>query len=197
LLIRWVGADDAQLLHQSFEDLSERSRWQRFFSSSPVLPDRLIRYLTDIDHVDHMAWGAVDLSQPDPPGVGIARYIRNSGESPEAEVAITVVDSFQGRGIGTLLYAALNYSAAANGIRHFTFYVMFENSAFIRRLKSYGGRITGRDHDVAHIRLPVHARADDVPVSNHSGRRLKDAMQSIAGVEYPRRFPESSNPSDN
>lgn len=183
LLLRWVDANDGALFRRGFRALSEYSRRLRFFSESYVLSDRQVRYFTDIDHVNHMAWGALAQEQEEEPGVGVARYIRNSERPAEAEVALTVVDRFQGKGIGTLLYAALNYSAAENGIRFFTFYVLFENSAFIRRLKGYGGRVTSQDGGVVQIQLPVHGRADDVPVSNRSGRTLQAAMRTVSDAD--------------
>lgn len=35
-----------------------------------------LRYLTEIDHVNHMAWIAVDPQVAGEPGLGVARYVR-------------------------------------------------------------------------------------------------------------------------
>ena len=60
-----------------------------------------LRYFTEIDHHDHEALGAVDRANGR--GVGVARYVRSLEDSQTAELAVTVVDEWQGRGLGTEL----------------------------------------------------------------------------------------------
>lgn len=179
VLVRWVTADDGPLFREGFKALSEQSRLRRFFTAASELTDQQIRYFTDIDHVNHMAWGARDLDRDGQPGVGVARYIRLPDSPDEAEVAITVVDAYQDTGAGTLLYAVLNYSAAEHGVRQFVFDILEENSDFIRRLNAYGGRQVSSGCGVVQIRVPVCAHAGEVPDDTPSGRALGSVMRRL------------------
>src|SRR5690348_18367682 len=85
VLIRQVRGSDAPLLADGFARLSARSRQQRFLGPKKMLSAAELRYLTDVDHHDHEALGA--LSPADGWGVGIARYIRDADDPRAAEIA--------------------------------------------------------------------------------------------------------------
>jgi hypothetical protein len=95
VLIRPVRGTDAPLLADGFTRLSARSRQMRFLTRKNELTEAELRYFTEVDHHDHEALGA--LSAADGRGVGIARYIRDAGDRQAAEIAVTVVDDWQGR----------------------------------------------------------------------------------------------------
>ena len=82
VLIRQVHSADAPLLADGFARLSARSRQLRFLTGKPELSPSELRYLTDIDHHDHEALGA--LNHADGRGVGIARYVRDA-DDPQAK----------------------------------------------------------------------------------------------------------------
>ena len=75
VLIRQVRSTDAPLLADGFDRLSAASRQMRFLGVKKQLSAAELRYLTDVDHHDHEALGALDLA--DGHGVGIARYVRD------------------------------------------------------------------------------------------------------------------------
>src|ERR1700722_13417626 len=98
LTLRPITPEDKPLLVASFERLSEQSRYRRFFTTVNVISPAQLDYLVNVDHRDHEAIVAIDPSSGD--ALGVARYIR-SEEDPEcAEVAVTVADDWQGRGLG-------------------------------------------------------------------------------------------------
>ncbi|MGZ6855331.1 MAG: GNAT family N-acetyltransferase, partial [Mycobacteriaceae bacterium] len=99
VLIRQVQPGDAPLLAEGFRRLSTESRWLRFLTGKPKLSQAELRYFTEVDHHDHEALGA--LNHVDGRGLGIARYIRHDDDPEAAEIAVTVVDDWQGRGLGT------------------------------------------------------------------------------------------------
>jgi hypothetical protein len=98
VLVRPIQADDKDRLHELFRHLSPDARYQRFQATIADLSDAQLRDLTEIDYDDHMAWVALDPSRAELPGIGEARYIRAKGHSDVAEVAVTVLDAWQGRG---------------------------------------------------------------------------------------------------
>jgi RimJ/RimL family protein N-acetyltransferase len=136
VMVRPVQPADASLLADGFARLSERSRRMRFLGRKDNLTVAELRYLTCIDHHDHEALGALS---PDGHGIGVARYIRDGEDPARAELAVTVVDEWHGRGLGTTLLALLSDRARAEGVDRFTATVASDNIASIRLLRSAGG----------------------------------------------------------
>jgi len=142
--IREVRGSDAPLLADGFARLSARSRQQRFLSPKHSLSAAELRFLTEVDHHDHEAIGA--LSPADGRGVGIARYIRDPGDPEAAEIAVTIADDWQGRGLGTELLARLSDRARQEGICRFTATVAYGNAAMATLLQNMGAELAGHDH---------------------------------------------------
>jgi RimJ/RimL family protein N-acetyltransferase len=152
VLIRQIRRTDAPLLADGFARLSARSRRMRFLSAKTTLSASELRYFTDVDHHDHEALGA--LSPADGRGVGIARYIRDPSDPETAEIAVTIADDWQGRGLGTALLTRLSDRARQAGIGRFTATVSADNVAMTRVLWKMGAELTGRsrgtvDYEVA------------------------------------------------
>jgi RimJ/RimL family protein N-acetyltransferase len=141
VLIRQVQAGDAPLLADGFARLSDRSRRMRFLARKDALSAAEVRYFTDVDHHRHEALGAV--SRADGRGVGVARYVRDTDDPQAAELAVTVVDDWQGRGLGTELLAGLSGRARQEGIRRFTALAAADNAAVAGLLRSMGAELVG------------------------------------------------------
>jgi RimJ/RimL family protein N-acetyltransferase len=141
VLIRQIRSSDAPLLADGFARLSARSRQMRFLSPKRSLSAAELRFLTEVDHHDHEAIGA--LSPADGRGVGIARYIRDPGDPTAAEIAVTIVDDWQGRGLGTELLARLSERARQAGISRFTATVAYGNAAMTGLLQNMGAELAG------------------------------------------------------
>jgi RimJ/RimL family protein N-acetyltransferase len=136
LVIRPIAPDDKQRLAEGFERLSERSRYRRFLSPHPRLSEGELRYLTEVDHHDHEALVALDPATGE--GVGVARYVRSESDPTAAELAVTVSDDWQGRGVGGRLVAALAERAHKNGIHRFTALMLAENERMLSLLHELG-----------------------------------------------------------
>src|SRR6516165_4668921 len=95
--MRHAQSTDAPLLADGFARLSSRSRQMRFLTRKGELTPAELGYFTDVDHRDHEALGA--LNHADGRGVGIARYVRDAEDPQAAEIAVTIVDDWQGRGL--------------------------------------------------------------------------------------------------
>lgn len=116
--VRPILPGDVPLLEAGFEHLSESSRFARFGMGMDHLSNQELRYLTHVDHYGHVAWGATIAGD----AAGVARYlVLPDGES--AEIAVTVVDSFQRLGLGRHLFQALVAIARHDGLKTFRFEV--------------------------------------------------------------------------
>lgn len=156
VLIRPIMPDDKRLLQEGFARLSDVSRYRRFMRALNELSDEQLRFFTEIDYCDHMAWIALDLSQPSHPAVGIARYIRFEDRPNVAEVAVTTVDAYQGKGVGTLLLSVLAQSAVENGIDTWIANVLTENTPMLKLFKDLGAReATFEEPGLATVEIPV------------------------------------------
>jgi len=141
VLIRPVRSTDAPLLADGFARLSARSRRMRFLTNKSTLSAAELRYFTEVDHHDHEALGALSPADGGR-GVGIARYVRDREDSQAAEIAVTIADDWQGRGLGTELLARLSDRARQAGIRRFTALVAADNAAMARLLRNMGAELT-------------------------------------------------------
>ena len=153
--IRAIQPGDKQLLKVGLEHLSQQSRYFRFFRPVSEIPAYLLEQFTEIDHVNHEALGALDVSGPDPLPVGVARYIRSPEHGAVAEVAVTVVDSHQGRGLGTLLLAALARAAVDNGIEELTAVVMSGNTKMLQVFTELAATMQRDAAGEVQVRVPL------------------------------------------
>jgi RimJ/RimL family protein N-acetyltransferase len=97
--------EDRELLRSSYESLSPESQFHRFLTAVPHLTDAMLDRLVDgVDWVDHVAL-VLAVQRPDgpPEKVAIARLIRYEEHPSDADVAVTVLDEWQGLGIASVL----------------------------------------------------------------------------------------------
>ncbi|MFT6947378.1 MAG: GNAT superfamily N-acetyltransferase [Vicingaceae bacterium] len=135
--VRPIEPSDKDLLQRGFGELSERSRYLRLFQTNNRLSDAALKYFTEIDGVQHVAWGILDESGTESIPVGVGRFVKYKEEQDVAEVAITVIDSHQGRGLGRLLFVTLNFIAAKIGLKKLRYYVLRENHFAMSSLKKF------------------------------------------------------------
>jgi GNAT superfamily N-acetyltransferase len=178
VLLRPILPEDKAELLDGFRRLSPQSRYRRFLSPVDELTEEQLRDLTEVDYVDHFAWVAFGLSAAGRPGIGVARYVRVPGEPEVAEAAVTVVDDYQGRGLGTLLLEALGAVALENGITRFRGYALEENRAILEVLEGLGA---STEHDSPGlVRVEIDLRAGET-----RGSPLRDVLRILARGDGP------------
>jgi RimJ/RimL family protein N-acetyltransferase len=170
--VRPIEAGDKDSIVAGFESLSPESRYRRFFSPLERLSARDLAYLTEVDHRDHEA--LIAHSETGEP-LGVARYVRGD-DSQRAEVAVVVVDHWQGRGVATALLSRLADHARAEGIRVFTAMTMPDNRDAIGLMRSLGEtRQVAPTSTTLELEIELPRRG--------LGRRLREALrEAAAGV---------------
>ena len=144
---------DAERLVRFHAGLSPQSVYRRFFSFHPELsPDELNRF-THVDHRDREAIVASDGTEI----VAVARFDRTP-DPAVAEVAFVVADSWQGRGLGSLLFQRLADRARALGLRRFVADTLPENVRMLAVFHHAGVPLTSTHSEgVLHLTLELDA----------------------------------------
>lgn len=158
--VRPILPIDAPLIAEGLSGLSESSRFARFGVGIHSLSSQELRYLSEVDHRTHVAWGATIGGEP----AGVGRYFVLPEEGC-AEVALAVVDKFQRQGLGRSLFDVLTAVARHDGVLSFCFEVASSNEPVKRLLRGLTGQETssGLLHGRAHVAdLPVTPYEDEV-----------------------------------
>ena len=133
--IRPLGSGDRSAFARFFDRLSMNSRYLRFFAPMPKLPKRTLDWMVDVDGRRHGALAA----WRDDEVIAEARYVAFEDES--AEVALTVRDDWQRRGIGTRMLLSVIAEAARNGFCRLTATSLPENRG-VREVLSRNGFVS-------------------------------------------------------
>lgn len=151
-----TGDADTAALVRMFARLSPTSVFRRFFAPVPRLEGALLRALTAVDHDRHEALVAEAGGEI----VGVARYVRSADDPSRADVAVTVEDAWQRRGVGSLLLRRLGRLASDRGIERLTADVLTENTptlALVRKLAP--GAASERDGPEITMSVPLRRTA--------------------------------------
>jgi RimJ/RimL family protein N-acetyltransferase len=130
LTVRPIELSDAFGLRRMFDRLSPETIYHRFFSPIPAPRMVVLQHLAAVDHDRREALVAL----VDGEIVAVARF-DGRPEEDHAEIAVTVEDAWQGRGVGTELLYRLARIGRRRGLASFTAVVMGENSAAVRFLR--------------------------------------------------------------
>ena len=133
---------DREAVRAGYEQLSEETRFHRFLAAVPHLTDTMLDHLVDeVDGVDHVALVLLVLDE-DGNGIpaGVARIIRYSDQSDAADVAVTVMDEWQRRGVANALLAELMRRRPA-GVTRIVTTVTADNAASLAMLRHLGSTV--------------------------------------------------------
>jgi GNAT superfamily N-acetyltransferase len=151
---------DGGLLVAGFARLSPQSRYRRFLSPIPQLTDSMLAFLTSVDGFNHRAWGAVVQEPAGPVGAGVVRWVRTRADPVVADLAVTVIDDYQGRGLGGLLLDVAVLDALAHGVERFEGLVLGENLSSRRMLGRGGATFHPDGGGILTFNLPLRPRFD-------------------------------------
>lgn len=146
VLVRPVLPPDAPLHRAFVRSMSTTTRRNRFHGGVTDLPDPVLRYLTEIDYVDHLALVGEIEDESGARQVAEVRWVRRRDEPERADFAIAIADDYQRYGLGNALLDRLQRSAAAKGIRRLCGHILRTNHRMIDWLEARGWHI-GPDPD--------------------------------------------------
>jgi CRP-like cAMP-binding protein len=168
LLLRPVlPGDDQRTVHGHIQFSSE-TLYRRFMTARIPSP-ALLHYLAEVDYVDHFVWVVTDGDDP----VADARFVREENDPKIAEIAFTVADAYQGRGIGSFLISALSIAAWVDGVERFSARMLSDNAPMRAIMDHYGAAWERED-------VGVITTVIDVPPRLIFGRDVADPIERVA-----------------
>lgn len=138
ICLRPIRPSDEPAIERGIRELSERSRYLRFFSSFKSAPPSVIERLSAVDGFDHIAWGAVMTGEEGKPPVAAAHAIRDKDNPETADLAIAVLDNYHHRGVARMLLAALALDCRGAEIAQLKFDILYGNRPAITLVQFLG-----------------------------------------------------------
>ncbi|MCX5011270.1 GNAT family N-acetyltransferase [Streptomyces sp. NBC_00555] len=175
--IRPITPADAGRLVSFYEQVSDESKYYRFFAPYPRLSDRDVHRFTHHDYVDRVGLAATIGGE----FIGTVRYDRigadgrpASGPSDEAEVAFLVQDAHQGRGVASALLEHIGAVARERGIRRFAAEVLPANTKMIKVFRDVGYEQKRSFEDGSvHLTLDLEPTAESLAVQRAREQRAE------------------------
>jgi acetate---CoA ligase (ADP-forming) len=180
LSVRPIKREDETGLARFFSSLSMESRILRFFA--PVAnADASAKRMVQVDYKSQ--YGLVAVAGLPEQIVAHAMYIES--EPRKAELALAVADSYQGRGLGTILLGQLAEIAAASGIDVFEAIVMPDNHTMLDMLRESGFPVHGRaEPGEVHAEMPTALTPEGL--RHFEDRERVAAIAAVGNVLAPR-----------
>jgi RimJ/RimL family protein N-acetyltransferase len=166
--------EDKEGLAEAYLRLGPDSKYHRFLTAVPKLTDHMLEKLVDdVDGIDHVALVLFVFDEEDvATGAAIGRMIRYDDQPDTADIAVTVDESFRGRGIASAMVAEL-LRQRPHGVRHVLTQVLADNAPSLNMLRHLGPlEVTQAGGNVLEVRvdLPPEEERDDEPDEEGPGR---------------------------
>jgi len=141
LLLREVTSADRERAVNAFDRLSAGDVAMRFWRDLIDIDDALLDRLTSADQINHLAWCALNPDRLEDPGYGAGSLWRLKADPSVAEISLTILPDFQGRGIGIVLFALLWVLARLLGVQTLRANVLNANHRALLWFKRLGGEV--------------------------------------------------------
>ncbi|PCG82912.1 acyl-CoA synthetase [Streptomyces sp. WZ.A104] len=185
--IRPITTDDAERLVSFYEQVSDESKYYRFFAPYPRLSDRDVHRFTHHDYVDRVGL-AVTIGGE---FIGTVRYDRiddrgrpASAPADEAEVAFLVQDAHQGRGVASALLEHIAAVARERGIRRFAAEVLPANNKMIKVFRD-AGYTQRRSFEDGSVHLTLDLEPTEKSLAVQRGREQRAEARSVQRLLDP------------
>ncbi|GAA0634572.1 bifunctional GNAT family N-acetyltransferase/acetate--CoA ligase family protein [Streptomyces thermocarboxydovorans] len=185
--IRPITADDAERLVKFYEQVSDESKYFRFFAPYPRLSAKDVHRFTHHDYVDRVGLAATVGGE----FIATVRYDRigtdgtpASAPADEAEVAFLVQDAHQGRGVASALLEHIAAVARERGIRRFAAEVLPANTKMIKVFTD-AGYTQKRSFEDGVVRLEFDLEPTDRSLAVQYAREQRAEARSVQRLLAP------------
>ncbi|GKX35377.1 MAG: N-acetyltransferase [Rhizobiaceae bacterium MnEN-MB40S] len=160
--VRPMTAFDAEKLRTFLNELTDKSRRERFLRPISQMPDYLLRSLTRLNGARHVAFMAETSEEGSKRMVGEARYAVDPERPGDAEFAVAVDDRWQGRGVAAQLMEALEDRARAAGLHRLFADTLEDNHAMLSLARRCGYAVVANRREIGVKRLVKDLAASSV-----------------------------------
>ncbi|PWJ04580.1 acyl-CoA synthetase [Streptomyces sp. NWU49] len=185
--IRPITVDDAERLVSFYEQVSDESKYYRFFAPYPRLSAKDVHRFTHHDFVDRVGLAATVGGE----FIATVRYDRigadgapASAPADEAEVAFLVQDAHQGRGVASALLEHIGAVARERGIRRFAAEVLPANTKMIKVFTD-AGYTQKRSFEDGVVRLELDLEPTDRSLAVQYAREQRAEARSVQRLLAP------------
>ncbi|EFF93554.1 acetyltransferase, GNAT family protein, partial [Streptomyces sp. e14] len=186
--IRPITAEDADRLVSFYEQVSDESKYYRFFAPYPRLSAKDVHRFTHHDFVDRVGLAATIggefIATVRYDRIGAAGQPAGTGTSDEAEVAFLVQDAHQGRGVASALLEHIAAVARERGIRRFTAEVLPANTKMIKVFTD-AGYTQKRSFEDGVVRLEFDIEPTDRSLAVQRAREQRAEARSVRRLLVP------------
>lgn len=154
---------DREAIREGYENLSPDSQFHRFLTPVPHLTDAMLdRLVDDVDGVEHVALVLFVMEQEGVgTPVGVGRMIRYPEEPTAADVAVTVLEEYQGRGVASALLQELLRQRPV-GVERLVTEVAGDNPASLAMLRRLGPTtVTPNGANMLHVVVELPGSSGD------------------------------------
>ncbi|MEV6651512.1 GNAT family N-acetyltransferase [Streptomyces sp. NPDC051219] len=185
--IRPITTEDAERLVSFYEQVSDQSKYYRFFAPYPRLSDRDVHRFTHHDYVDRVGLAATVGGE----FIATVRYDRIDAEgrpasapADEAEVAFLVQDAHQRRGVASALLEHIGAVARERGIRRFVAEVLPANTKMIKVFTD-AGYTQKRSFEDGSVHLTFDLEPTDRSLAVQRAREQRAEARSVQRLLSP------------
>lgn len=177
--VRPITPQDAGRLERFHAQLSAETIYFRYFAPYPQLTERDLARFTTVDYDDRVALVALASGEI----VGVGRYDRI--DPLDAEVAFTIRDDYQGRGLGSVLLEHLAAAARERGVRRFVAEVLPTNRRMIATFEEAGFKVA-QEFEEGVVHLTFEIEPTDRMRAVMEAREHRSEARSIETLLFPR-----------
>jgi RimJ/RimL family protein N-acetyltransferase len=148
IIIRPISPEDAELEDEFIDRLSPMTKYFRFLCGMNHIPEKLLKEFCEVDFDRTAAFIATTTQEGEEREIGVVRYAADTRPDVR-EMAITVADEWQKKGLGTLLAEQLIGFARELGIKKL-YSIDLAGNSHMRALADHLGMSVHRDPNDAH-----------------------------------------------
>lgn len=171
--LRRVRHSDRGEIEKGISQLSDQSRYLRFFSGSKTMPPSVVERLASVDGINHLAWGMVNMDEEDRPAMAAAHIFREAETSDTGEFAIAVLDKYHGLGVARILMTAIFLDCYCEGLRQLRVDILRNNKKAYGLIRAIGAKPCALEGPVAQYSIVI-----------------KDAISALQKMDRPAAIPD-------
>ncbi|WP_373491007.1 N-acetyltransferase family protein [Parasphingorhabdus sp.] len=155
ICLRRIRHSDRDRIEEGISQMSDQSRYLRFFSGSKTMPPSVVERLASVDGTHHLAWGVINMEESDHPAIAAAHVFRETDSCEAGEFAIAVLDQYHGLGVARILMTAIFLDCYCEGLRQLRIDMLRDNKKAYGLIRSIGATPVAMEGSVAQYDLDI------------------------------------------